>query len=142
MQAMKAALIGTALALVFVPLAAAKNFAPGDLQVCASSHCVPITNQNALHRLSAFYYGKASPTRVKAPSSSAPYVELRFRHGYLTGIAAGVGFDRFLSFGVNLDQFAARTWYAIPAPAAAEIRRIAANMRAQPLPLEILARSH
>jgi hypothetical protein len=137
------ALASTALLLaVFVPAAAAKEFKPGDLSVCARSRCLPITNQPALDAIGAFYYGPDAPSGARAPRRRARYVELRFRNGYVTGIAAGVRFDRFLSFGVNLDQFASRTWYRIPAVAAAEIERLATQLRPPTLPGNILSRSH
>jgi hypothetical protein len=142
MKATKVALAALVLPVVLVPAAAAKDFKPGDLRVCAAIRCVPIKNQRVLNAVSAFYYGNAKPTRARSPRPRTPYVELRFRNGYITGVAAGRGFDRFLSFGVNLDQFAARTWYVTPARAAAEIRRLSASLRPQPLPDDVLNRSH
>jgi len=143
MKAAKVALPVVVVAVVvLVPAAAAKDFKPGDLRVCAASRCAPMKNQRALDAVSAFYYGRVKPTRARSPRPGAPYVELRFRNGYVTGVAAGPRFDRFLSFGVNLDQFAARTWYVIPVRAAAEIRRLAANLRPPPLPADVLDRSH
>jgi hypothetical protein len=129
-------------AVVLAPTAVAKDFKPGDLRVCVALRCLPITNQRALDAVGAFYYGDAKPARVLSPRPGARYVELRFRNGYVTGVAAGVRLDHFLSFGVTLDQFAARTWYLMPAPAAAEIRRLAANLRPRPLRADLLSRSH
>jgi hypothetical protein len=137
-----ASALAAVLALVAVPGAAAKDFRPGDLRVCAAGRCVPITDQPVLDALSAFYYGSAAPVRVAAPTPRAPYVQLQFGNGYVTGVASGLHFDRFLSFGVNLGRFAPRTWYAIPARVAAEIARLAARVRPQPVPRDVLARSH
>jgi hypothetical protein len=142
MNANRVALAAATIALAVVPAAAAKDFKPGDLRVCAAKRCAPIKSQRALDALSGFYYGSAKPTVAKAPAHRARYVELRFRNGYVTGIAAGARFDRFLSFGVNLDQFRARTWYAIPRRVSDEVRRLAAGLRAQPLPADVLDRSH
>jgi hypothetical protein len=143
---MKAITVGLAAAVIglgsLVPAAAAKDFKPGDLRVCAKDRCRAIKNQRVLDLLSAFYYGSVKPTHARWPRRRAPYLELRFRNGYVTGVAAGRRFDRFLSFGVNLDQFAARTWYAIPARAALEIERSAASPRPRPLPADVLDRSH
>jgi hypothetical protein len=130
-----------ALAAVFVPSASAKEFNPGDLRVCAASRCVAITDQPALDAIGAFYYGPSAPRPAAAPNPRTRYVELRFPNGYVTGVAAGARFDRFLSFGVNLDQFAGRTWYRIPAAAAAEIRQLALQLRPRRLPRDILTRS-
>ena len=142
MKAAKLALAVVVAVVVLVPGAAAKDFRPGDLRVCAASRCLPIENQPALDAIGAFYYGSAPPTRARSPGPGAPCVELRFRNGYVTGVAAGLRFDRFLSFGVNLDQFAARTWYATPARAALEIGRLATRLRPRPLPADVLSRSH
>jgi hypothetical protein len=57
----------------------------------------------------------------------------------VTGIVAGSRFTHFLSFGVNLGQFAARTWYAVPAAVAAELRRLAPHLSAGQLPNNIRA---
>jgi hypothetical protein len=56
----------------------------------------------------------------------SPTFYLRFRNGYITGIVAGAGFDRFLSYGVNEDRFVAGTWYRLPDAAAAALKRLAA----------------
>jgi hypothetical protein len=128
--------------LAFAPAAAAKDLRPGDLRACAGSRCLPIRSQPVLNEISRFYYGPRLPVRASAPGRRARYVELRFRDGYVTGIAAGPRFDRFLSFGVNLDQFSARVWYAIPARAAREIRRLAVRLRPRRLPRNVLDRSH
>jgi hypothetical protein len=142
-KAIKVALAAAVIGLVvLVPAAAAKDFKPSDLRVCDRTRCVAIANQRVLDALSAFYYGSVKPTSAAAPRPEAPYVELRFRNGYVTGVAAGAHFDRFLSFGVNLDQFAARTWYLIPARAAVEIKRLAARLRPGGLPRDVLDRSH
>src|SRR5579864_2766247 len=121
MKAAGVVLAAAVLAMAFASAAAAKQFKPGDLRVCVAARCLPIMDQHVLNAVSAFYYGRARPARARSPRRRAPYVELRFRDGYVTGVAAGPRFDRFLSFGVNLDQFAARTWYAIPARAAVAI---------------------
>lgn len=128
--------------LVFAPGAAAKDLRPGDLRVCAGSRCLPVRSHLVLHEISRFYYGPRAAVRASAPSRRALYVELRFRDGYVTGIAAGPRFDHFLSFGVNLDQFSARVWYAIPARAARGISRLAMRLRPRRLPRDVLHRSH
>ena len=125
-----------------VPFAAAKDFRPGDLQVCTAKRCLPITLKPVLVEMSAFYYGPAAPVRAAAPNARAPYVALRFPNGYVTGIAAGSRFDRFLSFGVNVGHFVARSWYVIPGRAAADLRRLASRLRPQPLPRDVLSLSH
>ena len=123
------ALVAVASVIVFAPVAAAKDFKPGDLRICTGRSCVSIENQRVLDVIGAFFYERLTPRPVGTPKPGSLSVELRFRNGYVTGVAAGTGFDRFLSFGVDLGQFAPRTWYAIPVRAAAEIRRLAKSVR-------------
>lgn len=130
------------LIVVFAPAASAKLFGSGDLRVCASGRCLPITSRPVLNEISVFYYGSASPVVAKSPNVRAPYVELQFRDGYVTGVASGSRFDRFLSFGVNVGHFAAGTWYAIPNRVAAELRRLASRLRPKALPRNVLDLSH
>jgi hypothetical protein len=133
--------LGTALWLA-VP-AGAKDFRPGDIRVCTGRTCVVLRDQKVLNTLANFYYRRAQVPKVTtAPASRAPYVELRFRNGYVTGIAAGAHYDHFLSYGVNLDQFRARTWYAIPDRVSAALAQLAAQLHPRPLPSDVLNRSH
>ena len=119
-----------------------KQFRPGDVRACGVDRCVAIRSQRVLDTLASFYYGRRMPTRAAAPKKRASYLRLVYRDGYVTGIAAGSGFTRFLSFGVNLGQFGARTWYVVPRPVAAELRRLALHIAAGRLPKNILSRSH
>jgi hypothetical protein len=119
-----------------------KQFRPGDVRVCGPHRCVAIRSQRVLDALARFYYGRPLPARAAAPAKGATYLRLAYRNGYVTGVAAGSRFDRFLSFGVNLGQFGARTWYAMPAPVAAELRRRAPRLAAGRLPADNLSRSH
>ena len=114
-------------ALVFAASAAAKEFEPGDLRLCNAKSCVEITDQTTLDALSAFYYGRR-PRRTRPPALRAPYYELRFENGYATGIVATSALDRFLSYGVNLQQFSRGRWYRVPAAAVAELRRLGASV--------------
>ena len=120
-----------------------KQFRPGDVRACGVyHHCVAIRSQRVLDALAKLYYGRPSPTRTVAPKKRSPYLRLVYRNGYVTGIAAGSRFTHFLSFGVNLDQFAARTWYVVPASVAAELRLLAPHLAAGQLPKNILSQSH
>jgi hypothetical protein len=131
------------LALWLAPVAQAKEFKPGDIRICAAKQCLPLNDRDALNALSAFYYSSKQIPRPKAaPASTARYVELRFPNGYVTGIAAGHRYDHFLSYGVNLGQFKARTWYAIPARASVAIKALATRLRTRPLPTNVLSNSH
>jgi hypothetical protein len=132
------ALVALALALA----ASAKDFKPGDVRVCSGSNCLVLRCASALNGLSAFYYSAKPLGRATAPARDARYVELRFRNGYVTGIAAGKRYDRFLSYGVNLGHFRARNWYSIPWKVARAIARLAAELRPKPLPGDVLDRSH
>ena len=116
-----------------VSAAVAKDFRPGDLRVCNAKTCVPITDRATLATLSSFYYTGAVPRIAVAPPLGVPSFELRFRHGYVTGVVASATLDRFLSYGVNLDRFEPGIWYQVPARAAGELRALTAKLR--PLPL-------
>jgi hypothetical protein len=119
----------SATALAVIPAATAKDFGPGDLRVCNAHHCVPIVNRAVLPLLGRFYYLDAYTPRVAPqPRLGAPAFELRFRNGYVTGVAAGVRFDRFLSFGVNLDQFQQETWYRVPTRVVPRLRELTAGL--------------
>jgi hypothetical protein len=116
-----------------------KQFRPGDVRACGVHRCVTIRSQHVLDALANFYYGRPSPARTRAPRKRSLYLRLAYRDGYVTGIAAGSRFTHFLSFGVNLGQFAARTWYAVPAAVAAELRLLAPHLLAGRLPTNIRA---
>src|SRR6266576_2254416 len=107
-----------------------KQFRPGDVRACGLHHCVSIRSQRPLDALANFYYGRPAPTRTPSPKKRSVYLRLVYRNGYVTGIAAGSRFTRFLSFGVNLGQFAARTWYTVPVPVAAKLRLLAPHLSA------------
>jgi hypothetical protein len=116
--------------LVVIPAATAKDFGPGDLRVCNAHRCVPIVNRAVLPLLGRFYYLDAYKPRVAPrPRLGAPAFELRFRNGYVTGIAASARFDRFLSYGVYLGRFQRGVWYRIPARLAAELRALTVGMK-------------
>jgi hypothetical protein len=126
----RAALMAALLAVICTPSAAAKDFQPGDLRVCGATRCVPMMRQDVLQTLSAFYYGDSRhpsqhPSVVPEPRLGAPYFELRFRNGYVTGIAASARLDRFLSYGVHGGWFRPARWYGFAASAAQELRRLA-----------------
>ena len=123
-----AALVVTA-AVALAPSAAAKDFRPGDLRLCNAKDCVPVLDQKALDVVGAFYYGSRRPRRSLPPALGVPYYELRFRNGYATGIVATAALDRFLSYGVNLNQFARARWYRVPTMLAAELRRLSASLK-------------
>ena len=117
-----------AAALALTSAAGAKEFQPGDLRLCNAKRCVAVTDRGALAAISAFYYGVRSPKRSLPPALRVPYYELRFRNGYATGIVATSALDRFLSYGVNLQQFARGRWYRVPARTAAALRTLSASL--------------
>jgi hypothetical protein len=118
-----------AAALAAPSAAVAKDFKPGDLRLCDSRRCVPVVNQPALDALSGLYYGAKPLTTAAAPRLGAPTLRLEFRNSYVTGIVSTRSFDRFLSYGVNLDRLARGTWYRVPAIAARELRRLSTQLR-------------
>ena len=136
----KTALAVIFVALLVVPGAAAKDFHPGDLRVCAA-RCVPIMEPQAVGLLGPFYYSGPALARKLPPANGTGYFELRFRNGYVTGIVATRQLDRFLSYGVHLERFARGVWYRVPPQLSAELRRLTAGMRPLRLTARAVARS-
>jgi len=126
----RALLVGllVAAALLVVPAASGKVFKPGDVRLCNANRCVPIRNRVVLEKLGGFYYGSYSLTTVRAPMHGAPYYELRFRNGYVTGVVAMRRLDHFQSHGVNVNRFAGDRWYGVPPRVSAELRRLAVGL--------------
>jgi hypothetical protein len=133
--------IAAASTLFFLPSASAKDFHPGDLRVCNATRCLAITNRNVLPKIGSFYYSGPSPARASRPKLGAPYYELRFRNNYVTGIVATRRLDRFLSYGVNEQQFTRNTWYAVPRMLSAELRRLTVGLRPLRVTRAALAKS-
>jgi hypothetical protein len=129
----------TGIALL-VPSASAKNFGPGDVRICNATRCVPIVSRDVLPRLGPFY-GGASAERVPRAPLGAPYYQLRFRNGYVTGIVATRRLDRFLSYGVHLEAFERNQWYSVPSRLAEEFRRLTTGLRPLRVTRAALARS-
>jgi hypothetical protein len=130
------------LSLVLLPQAAgAKSLQPGDVLVCDATTCIPIMDQRVVDGLAHMYYGSRAPVRVHAPKLGKPYVYLRFRNQYITGIVATDHLDRFLSYGVNSSQFGADSWYAVPPAAAAGLRRLTWGMHPLHVNWSALSRS-
>ncbi len=140
---MKTSLVGLVAlsALLVLPSASAKDFHPGDLRVCNTTRCIAIVNRAVLPQLGSFYYGGPSPAPARRPKLGAPYFELRFRNGYVTGIVATRRLDRFLSYGVNLGRFARNRWYSVPRHMSGEVRRLTVDLRPLPLTRSALAKS-
>jgi len=117
-----------ALLLTAAAPAGAKGFRPGDVRLCDATRCVAIVQQPVLSALARFYYGGPAPAEVRAPRIGAPYLQLEFSNGYVTGIAASARLDRFRSGGVNMGQFSMERWYRVPANVALGLRRLAAGL--------------
>lgn len=128
-------------ALVWVIAAAAKEFGPGDLSICSRSGCAPIAETASLKQLGAFYYGPESPPRIGAPRRGAPYFQLRFENGYVTGIVAGDRLDRFLSYGVHIGYFQRGRWYRVPDRVTAELKRLTSGFKPLRLTRAAIAKS-
>jgi len=86
--------------------------------------------------------GQYAPPTTASPPTGVPFFQLRFRGGYVTGIVATAGLDRFLSYGVNLDRFTRGIWYRVPPPAAAELRTLARPLTPLRLSPGALEKSH
>jgi hypothetical protein len=118
-----------AAALLVVPAASAKVFEPGDVRVCNAKRCIPINNRVVLQKLASFYYGSYALTKVRAPTHGAPYFELQFRNGYVSGIVSTRRLDHFQSYGVNVGRFVKDKWYGVPPRVSAELRRLSVGLR-------------
>ena len=133
---------GLALAALLLPAGAgAKDFGPGDLRLCNAQTCVGIADQRLVTALSRFYYGGPPPAEIRAPRLGAPYFQLQFRNGYVTGVAATAQLDRFRSRGVNLGQFGPDHWYRVPAAVARALRKLAAPLRPLHVSESVIART-
>jgi hypothetical protein len=128
-------------ALLVLPSASAKDFGPGDLRVCNHTRCVGIVKRDVLPLLGAFYYHRPVAARVARPRLGAPYFELRFDNGYVTGIVASRWLGRFLSYGVNIGHFERGRWYAVPRQVAANLRLLTTGLRPLRVTRAALARS-
>lgn len=128
-------------ATLFVPAAGAKEFGPGDVRLCDARRCVPVTSRVVLPVLRDFYYAGPPLQRARTPRIGAPAFELRFRNGYVTGIAGTRQLDRFLSYGVHLARFSRGVWYRVPARLAAELRRLGTGLEPLRLTRARLARA-
>jgi hypothetical protein len=128
-------------ALLVPTSASAKDFKPGDLRVCNKTRCVAIVNRDVLPVVGSFYYNGPCPVRVRRPKLGAPYYELRYRNGYVTGIVATRRLDRFLTYGVIDERFARDIWYAVPRKLSGEFRRLTVDLRPLRLTRAALAKS-
>lgn len=136
------AMLAVSAAVVLSTPAAAKDFRPGDVRICAAgARCAPVRDPNAAALLAEMYYGPESPPHALAPRPGARTFELRFRNGYVTGIVSTARLDRFLSYGVNLGHFRPGGWYVVPDVAATELRKLSAGMQPLALTPAMVARS-
>jgi hypothetical protein len=128
-------------ALLATVAASAKEFQPGDLRICNKTRCEAIVNRDVLRSAASFYYVGPCPPRVRGVRLGAPYYELRFRNGYVTGIVATRQLDRFLTYGVHDQQFARDKWYAVPGKLSNELKRLTVDLRPLYVTRAALARS-
>jgi hypothetical protein len=140
MRAILACLVAVS-ALLVLPSASAKDFPPGGLLVCNATRCAPIVKRGVLTQLAAFYYHRPVASSVRRPRLGAPFYELRFANGYVTGIVATRRLDRFLSYGVNIGHFKRDRWYTVPPKAAANLRRLTTSLRPLRVTREALEKS-
>jgi hypothetical protein len=130
-----------AVALIGAAGGAAKQFGPGDLRVCGTEACVPITNPAAVKALSRLYYLGPQPATAPRPRWGASAFELRFDNGYVTGAVGGARLDGFVSFGVFLERFRRGSWYRVPPQAARELRRLTADLEPLRVTRALVSRS-
>jgi hypothetical protein len=110
--------------LLAVPAAVAKDFEPGDLQICGRDRCVAIRDRSVLRVLSSFYWGNVRAQRAHPVRPGARAFQLRFGHDYVSGIVGSPRLDRFRAYGVNCGRFQRGRWYRVPKRAVAEIQRL------------------
>jgi hypothetical protein len=115
--------------LLAVPAAVAKDFEPGDLQICGRDRCAAIRDRSVLRVLSSFYWGAGRAARAHPVRPGARAFKLRFGDDYVSGIVASPRLDRFRAYGFNCGRFRIGGWYRIPKGAVAEIRRLAKDLR-------------
>jgi hypothetical protein len=128
----KGAIVAAVLAtcgLLAVPSAVAKDFGPADLRVCGRSHCAPIVNKRLLRILSNFYWGPRRVVPVGPVRNGASAFALRWRDGYVSGLVAGTGLNRFRAHGFFCGRFVPGHWYRFPAEATVWLKRLTAGMR-------------
>jgi hypothetical protein len=130
-----------AVAMLAVPAAGAKEFKPGDVNLCNKSACVPVMDAAATEALENLVYTGPQPARAPRVFIGARYYQLRFPNGYTFGIVARAHLDRFLSYGVVLERFKRGSWYRVPPVAAAELRRLARALAPMRLTSAALAKS-
>ena len=128
-------------ALLLPASASAKDFRPGDVKLCDEQTCVVIGSRQVLDSLADFYFGGPAPAEVRPPKLGAPYLQLRFGNGYVTGIAATAQLDRFRSGGVNMGQFGVDSWYRVPAKLARALRKLAQPLHPRRVTRSTLGRS-
>jgi hypothetical protein len=132
----------TGLLATTVPPAQAKHgFRPGDLRICDEQSCIPIMDQTILNALSLFYYPPGrQPAKVRKPQLGEPYLQLKFRNDYVTGIAATAQFDRFRT-PCNCGHFGPDDWYRVPARVALELRTLASGLQPRRVTPSIIGRT-
>jgi hypothetical protein len=141
MRLASGALLAT-LALLLVTGAGAKDFQPGDLRICNTKRCIAIVDAKVLPTIGDFYYANGSPPKSRPPRMGARAYELRFTNGYATGIVAGRGLDRFLSYGVNLGRFQKGQWYRVPTKFAGHLQCLTTKLQPLRVTPGALAKSH
>lgn len=118
-----------ALALILVPVSQAKEFKPGDLEVCGSERCVTVLDAKLSAALARHIYTGSQPATVAGPRLGTRYYQLRFAgNGYVAGIVAGPRLGRWLSYGVVLERFTRGQWYSIPPATAAQLRDLTRSL--------------
>jgi hypothetical protein len=91
--------------------------------------------------LASLVYTGRQPAVARAPRLGVPYLELRFRNGYVPGIVATARLDRFLSYGVYLERFRRGRWYAVPPRTAHALRAHAGSFAPKWLTRAAVSRS-
>jgi hypothetical protein len=122
--------VAAAVVLVCTSTATAKQFRPGDVQLCSAHACVGIVDRGSLAALTRFYYTGAAPAEARPPRIGSPYFSVKFAtNGYVTGIFAASQLDRFRSGGVNTVQFSTDAWYRVPPLLASSLRKLAERLQ-------------
>jgi hypothetical protein len=123
-----------AVGVLLAPAAAdAKGFRPGDLRVCNAKACVAILRPDRAQRAFAPLLRPTVTARDATPALGEAVRPDPFQHWLRDRDRRDDHLDRFLSYGVNMGQFAVGQWYRVPATAAVGLRALTYGL--QPLHL-------
>lgn len=109
---MKALMVGTASAALFVTGAAAKEIRPGDLRICGATHCRVVNDPGQARAFSHLLWGPSRIVRAPTPAVGSPIFQLRFKDGPVGAIISATAIR---VHGLICGRFQRGKWYRLPA---------------------------